>query len=180
MARALMETKIDFDYFLKIANEDFEKAWMRVFDSMVLNKLKALKAAEGTWYKIKYDKDEWGKFEDDIKRRYTSHEFTQLKRYGFSGVSIEKRAKDTDNEQYYNLVYRMYSRNVHLADAHERLGYIINENFDEYEQSRILALLQAAFNCSVNVIYKSNDWLGKPISLPEPKKGTKPNQTKCG
>jgi hypothetical protein len=166
MARALIETKINFDYFLMIADEDYDKAFQRVFDSIMLDKIKALEAMDCTEHEVPYDESGWSRIKSDIQSRYTEQEFKQLKKYGFSGISVEERTRRTGNKPYYDLVYRMYSRNVHATDTYEQLGYAIGEHFKKYEESRNLALLQAVFNCSVGVIYKVNERLGGPILLP--------------
>jgi hypothetical protein len=89
LVRVLVETRINFDYFLFIAKEDYDKAFMRVFDSIMLEKMKALVATDYLIGDSHVDKGKWARIEKEIIGRYDSSEFKQLRRYGFSGLSLK-------------------------------------------------------------------------------------------
>jgi len=168
LVRVLIETRINFDYFLIMAKKDLYNAMGRVFAAVYLDKMKALEATDFILGKSYVDKSVWNKAKEEIKSRLPDSEFEKLKKYGFSGLPLEARASKTNNKQLYDLAYRLYSKNVHLTDIMEHLGSILKlKSFPEFEQTRIPALLQAACNCSFAVIENCNDWLGKPISLSE-------------
>jgi hypothetical protein len=162
LVRVLVETRINFDYFLFIAKEDYDKAFMRVFDSIMLEKMKALVATDYLIGDSHVDKGKWARIEKEIIGRYDSSEFKQLRRYGFSGLSLKGRVEKTNNQQYYDLVYRMYSRNVHSTDMAEQILDFIMPEPEEvilYEESRINALLQTAYNCSFAIVDNCKNWL---------------------
>jgi len=164
LARSLIETRINLDYFLMIARDDLEKATMRVLDSIMLEKIKALNATEYRIGECSVDRGKWNEYENEIKSRYADREFRQIKKNGFSGISLEARATKSKNKRLYDLAYRLYSRNVHSTDIVEQLGPVtIPEMFPNYKDSRVSALLEAA-NLSLSaVIDACNDWLGKPM-----------------
>jgi len=167
LVRVIIETKISFEYFLSIANEDFNKAFSRVIDATRLEKKKQLKSTKFLIGKKEIDEEKWNKIEEEIKIRYSDQDFKNLNKWGFSGLSLKACAEKTDNDDYYNYAYRLYSKHVHMTDIAEQLQDILTpEVLPRYSRTRILSLLQAAFNCSLNVIDKCNKWLGKPIKMP--------------
>lgn len=167
LVRVLIETKINFDYFLKIASKDFDQTFNRIFDAVMLDKKKALESTGFIINGHKEDSHKWYSIEEEIKNRYTNSEFKKLKNFGFSGLSLESRSIITNNKKLYNLAYRLYSKHIHSTDLNEQLQDILTPNIiPRYSKTRILSLLQAAFNCSVNIINNCNNWMGKPINWP--------------
>jgi hypothetical protein len=167
LCRALIETYINFDYFLKLAKDNFEKAFARIIDSIMLQKKKALESVNYTFGERLISKEDWDRIEAEIKSRYSETDFRDLKRYGFSGISLESRARRTGNIQWYNCAYRLYSKHAHGTDFDEHLqSVLVPESVLRYGRSRILALLQASFTCALRTVCKCNDWLGRLIKLP--------------
>jgi len=167
LCRVLIETYINFDYFLKLARENFEGAFARIIDSMMLQKKKALESVNYRFGDRVISKAEWDRIEAEIKSRYSETDFRQLKKEGFSGISIETRALRTANIQLYNAAYRLYSKHVHGTDFDEHLqSVLLPDSVPRYGRSRILSLLGASFTCGLRIAYKCNDWLGGLITLP--------------
>jgi hypothetical protein len=167
LCRALIETYINFDYFLKLAKVNFEDAFIRVMDSMMLEKRKALESARYRFGDHEVNKEEWDEIVAAIKSKYSRRDIKKMRKYGFSGISLEARARGTDNLDCYNLVYRLYSKHIHGTDLNEQLQEVLVPDYiPRYSGSRILSLLQASFTYSVRIVYRCNDWLGWPITLP--------------
>lgn len=122
LARALIETRINFEYFLDMAKEDYKNVTGRVFASLILDKMKALRATNFMLGDQQVDREKWEGIEKQIRESCGEKIFDELKRFGFSGVSLEARAARTGNEDLYHMAYRMYSRNAYATDIHEQLG----------------------------------------------------------
>jgi hypothetical protein len=167
LCRALIETYINFEYFLMLARDNFESAFARIMDSMLLQKKKALESVNYRLGDSVISKADWDRAEVEIKSRYSETEFRNLKKNGFSGISLEARARSTDNIQWYNAAYRLYSKHAHGTDFDEQLqSVLMPDSVPRYGRSRILALFQASFTCGLRIVYKCNDWLGPLIKLP--------------
>lgn len=121
LARTLVELDIDFLVFVRMSEEDKQKAVAKVLHAVMLDKLKALRASDFHIGDQEVDRAKWEAFEDEIKQQYLTDEFEALKRFGFSGMSIEGRARKVGREEVYNLMYRLYSRSTHFGDLLEHL-----------------------------------------------------------
>lgn len=103
---------------------DVRAACMRVMDAVMLEKIKQVRASDFKGLDLIHDAPTPGQFlelESEIANRYSASEFEKLKRYGFTGVNIEQRAKQSGLSTEYNIVYRNFSRNVHSTDFLELL-----------------------------------------------------------
>jgi len=150
LARVLFELRINFDYFLIMAKENTAAACRRVMDSMMLEKIKQLEASNYAGLEMipgRVTREDFKKVLKDIQSRYSSGEIARLRKYGFTGLSIENRAKRVGHEDAYQIVYRNFSRNVHSTDYVEHLGgpSITGEDFHrEYIDSRDTVTLYVA------------------------------------
>lgn len=168
LVRALIETRINFEYFLVLAKGNPVKALARVIHAKMLEKLKAL---EATGFKIgdsEVDKAKWKEIEREIRSYYPNDEVEKLKKYGFSGLSFEARAARTGNKVLYDLAYRLYSGHVHATDIHEQLrSSLLPEWAPEFEETMLPAVLEMACDCARVVVRRSNEWLGNPLKISE-------------
>jgi hypothetical protein len=134
---------------------------------MMLEKLKTLHSTDYRFGEGQIESGEWERIEAEIRGRYSETEFIALRNLGFSLLNAEERARQTGNTEYYNATYRLYSKHIHGTDLNEQLQDVLTpESVPKYVMSRILCLLQATFNCSLNIINKCNDRLGNPIKMP--------------
>ena len=59
--------------------------------------------------------------EQQIIAKYGKDTADKVRRHGFSGLSIEERAKHVDLSTEYHIVYRNFSRNIHNTNYMENL-----------------------------------------------------------
>lgn len=150
LARVLFELRINFDCFLIMAKEDTASTCGKLIDSMMLEKIKQLEASNYEGLEMISGgptKEDFKKVLKKIQSRYSSSEIAMLRKHGFTGLSIENRAKRAGHEDAYQVVYRNFSRNVHSTDYVEHLGgpSIIGEDFHkEYIDSRDTVTLYVA------------------------------------
>lgn len=74
-----------------------------------------------------------------------------MRRHGFSGLSIEERAKQIGLSTEYNIVYRNFSRNIHNTDYMEHIaerGAIGKERWQCYQDVRDHTALSTAIACT--------------------------------
>lgn len=175
LARALLETKFAFDYIVQNKKE-YDKIFQRFMDSLMLDKLKQIKATNYVICTDKETKESYSKIESEISSRYSHEEIVNLRRYGFTEMSIKNLADATGNSKLYDLGYRFYSRNTHLTDGNEHLIQFImsDRSISEYEKSRFKMILEVIFVCAQSVLKGVNNWLGEPIKLS--KKNSKKKQ----
>jgi len=159
--RIMFELMIDFEYLILALNSDSKKTVERMLDSIVLEKMKQIRASNFAGIPQNII-EEYTKYESDAIGRYTMDDLKRLRQNGFSLVSIEDRAKKTGHSEEYNIVYRNFSRNVHNNDLIESFLQICAYQANDYElmkYSRDLLSMETSFNtiCSlmdiINKIY---------------------------
>ena len=88
----------------------------------MLDKLKHLRKVnfyQGTAMQEMCNREEWENAEAQIRSRYSPNEFKSLGSHGYSGLSVEERAKAIGLGEKYQYLYRMASRSVHKFDPAE-------------------------------------------------------------
>lgn len=166
LARALLEAKFAFDYVLKM-KEKYNELLERYIDSLMLDKLKQLRATNWAICPDINVKNSYLKIEGDIQSRYPEKMLQKLKRHGFIGLSVKEIAEVTDNMDLYDMAYRLYSRNIHFTDGNEQLMQLLSSeevNID-YEKSRFKMILEVIFVCGGPILRGVNEWLGNPIDF---------------
>ncbi|MBN1787566.1 MAG: hypothetical protein JW806_04145 [Sedimentisphaerales bacterium] len=166
LARTLLETKFAFDYVVQ-NKKNYDEVFQNFIDSLMLDKLKQIKV---TNYEICPDKDvkeSYLKTEEDIKSRYSTENLKQLRRFGFTGRSIRDLADSTGNMRLYNLAYRFYSRNIHVADANESLTQFLEtkQDSEEYNESQFKMICEVICVAGQSVLQEINKWCGSPIDF---------------
>lgn len=166
LARALLEVKFALDYVLKM-KEKYNELLGRYIDSLMLDKLKQLRATNWAICPDRKVKNSYLKIERDIQSRYPEKMLQKLKRHGFIGLSVKDIAEVTDNIALYDMAYRLYSRNIHFTDGNEQLMQLLNseEANIEYEKSRFKMILEVIFICGESILRGINEWIGEPIDL---------------
>jgi len=145
LVRVLFELRLNFDCFLKMTQDDMKSACRRVVDSMLLEKLKQVR--DPTFVVppiVPLDPNSVEDMAKEIASRYSPDELRSLTRYGFTGLTIEGRARLTGHKEAYNVVYRNFSRNVHSTDYLEHSLHLIGEDIEEYLESRDITGLYTA------------------------------------
>lgn len=150
LARVLFELRVNVDCFVIMAAKDDVGVVHRVLDSMMLEKIKQLRASNYAGLEMMPGgptRQDFEKVLKDIQSRYPTSEIGKMQKYGFTGLSIESRAKLAGHEEAYHIVYRNFSRNVHSTDYVEYLGgsHVFGEDFNkEYIDSRDVVTLYVA------------------------------------
>ena len=157
--RVLLEAYINFFYFAR--NNPVEMA-ERYVDAIVIDKLKYLHSVsyfdgKAPWASS-VDADEWRARETAIKTKYSLEEYAAIKKNGFTGKSVETRAKTVGLTRMYDTCYRLASRNAHLFDPadtplyrlfvpKEELGGLLKSRREELEvyQNMLLGRMSLAF-----------------------------------
>jgi Family of unknown function (DUF5677) len=154
LIRILFEVRVDIEIFMRACAVDPAEATHKVFDAMMLQKISqqrqskfiGLASVPGAPSREKMLSDE-----QQLVAKYGKDVADKLRRYGFSGLSIEERAKQTGLSTEYNIVYRNFSRNVHNSDYMEHLaerGAIDNERWQHYQGVRDHTALSTAIACT--------------------------------
>jgi Family of unknown function (DUF5677) len=111
--------------------------------------------------------------EKEIVGRTGKDEARRMRRHGFSGKSVEDRARETGLSDLYHVIYRNFSRNVHATDYMEHLraqGMRESGRWPDYEDLRdhvalsaaltfvwqMASLLNDALKCRLDIELKKN------------------------
>ncbi len=169
LTRTIFELRATFDCFLAMCHQDFKNAIQRVVDAMMLEKIKQLKSVNyhaGEIGEELINRDAWEQIENEISKRYSEKELYAIRKYGFSGKSVESRCSEAGHEVVYNLIYRNFSRNVHSSDYIEHIGdeLVRPELFADYLESRNIAMLYAAHCSAYGVIAQINFLVKAPFN----------------
>ncbi len=168
LARVLVETRIDVEYFLLLAEQSHVRALARVIDAKMLDKLKALRATEFRLGDRGVERGKWEAFEREILDRHTDEDIDGLRRHGFAGVSLEARAAKTNNKALYDLAYRLYSGHVHATEIHEQLMRRLSPELSgAFEETLVPAVRGISVDCVVVVIDRVSRWMGDPLGVCE-------------
>lgn len=165
LIRILFELRVNFDYFLQMAQKNPAQAVERVFDSMMLEKAKQARASGFVDFPNEM-KESLEKREREISSKYSRNNLQQIRRHGFTGLSIEQRAKQTGHEGAYNIVYRNFSRNVHATDYMEsylREGIYNEDDIFSYRASRDIAAHYTAHFSAIGMVEKANHFFSLQI-----------------
>jgi uncharacterized protein DUF5677 len=165
LVRALIETRINLEYFLILASENHVKTLSRVIDAKMLDKLKTLHATGFKLGETKIDQAFWVQIQEEIRGRHTEEEIELLKRYGFGAVSLETKAVGIGHKELYDLAYRLYSGHTHAVDFHEHLRMRLSLE-SNLEGTLMPAVLETTCDCVAAVIRKCNEWMGNPLGAP--------------
>lgn len=163
LVRILLELRLNCDFFFKLLQSDPAKACQRVMDSFMLEKIKQLKSVAFKGLDLVPtcpSQQDFERIEIEIASRYPAQELRGLKKYGFTGVSIEQRAKITGLEDLYNVVYRNFSRNIHSSDfvEHHMLhGDVMpSHKMEDYFSYRNYVTLDTTLTSSFGIIVPIN------------------------
>jgi hypothetical protein len=125
LIRILFEVRVDIELFMRACAADPVEAAHKVFDAMMLHKISQQRQSKFLGLDSVPGapaRDKMLEQEQQLIARYGKDTADKMRRYGFSGMSIEERAKQVSLSTEYNIVYRNFSRNIHNADYMEHLA----------------------------------------------------------
>ena len=142
LVRVLFELRLDFYEFIRLCRIDSVTATRRLVDASRLEKIKQQRESKFKGFELVEGAptpEQLLQEEREICSRYDEKELKKLRRFGFSEMSIENRAKKAGLSDIYHVIYRNFSRNVHSTDYVEYLrkhssSYI--SIFADYEDLR--------------------------------------------
>lgn len=150
LVRTLFENRVNFDWFVRLAEADRADAVRRYLDGMYLQWVKqandfhyhGVPGAGDSALSISEQQNE-----AQIRARYSEDEFKSIRKEGFSSLSIEERAKKLGYSQLYCVVFRSFARNVHGTDFAERLAVLRETDLGDFpERIENLSLCTAQFS----------------------------------
>jgi hypothetical protein len=159
LIRIIFELFITFSSFVKILQANPKEACWRVWDCVMLEKVKQQRASDFKGLDLvpgAPTPQELLETEKNITSRYSESELKKIRRYGFSGLNVEQRAQQAGFSDLYDIVYRNFSRNVHSTDFME-LTLLHNPNmiervrFSDYTESRDFIGCEVTFISAVGL-----------------------------
>jgi hypothetical protein len=125
LVRAVLECRLNFDVFcLRFLREPTDTMTL-MLDAMMLEKIKQMESVNFSGLDLipgAPTPDDLHQREKEIKARRSPSEVKALRKYGFSQMTVEQRARELHHGDMYNVVYRNFSRNVHGSDYAECLS----------------------------------------------------------
>lgn len=157
LIRVLFEVRVDLEVFLRLAAKDPNLAAQRVIDAMMLQKFKQQRQSEFRGHELVKGAplpDQQRAFDQKLIERNGKELAERMRKNGFSGQSVEERARDLGLLDVYNVVYRNFSRNVHGTDYAEYLraqGLVESTVTADYEELRDNVALSTAITCALQM-----------------------------
>ncbi len=151
LLRVLLEAHINFIYFLK--SKDSTGLTRRWADAAILEKLKYLKEVDffkETALEGMHSRERWEDAEAAIAARYSKAELHSLRKYGYSGLSVQQRAETVGLSGLYSHAYRITSRSVHAFDPAET--GLIDYLGDEAARDDLLTSRRAMLDSTQNLL----------------------------
>jgi hypothetical protein len=154
LIRILFEARVDIELFMRACAADPVNASHKALDAMMLQKISqqrqskflGLASVPGA-----PSREKMLEREQQLIAKYGKDTADKMRRHGFSGLSIEERAKQVGLSTEYNIVYRNFSRNIHNTDYMEHLaeqGAIGKERWQHYQDVRDHIGLSTAIACT--------------------------------
>lgn len=167
LVRVIFELNVTFEAFVRLLRKNPQDVCKRLLDSMMLEKIKQARAAKFIGFEFvpgAPTPETLTAREKEIEGRYDPLEFKKLRKHGFSGLSVEERARQADYTHFYDVVYRNFSRNVHSTDYAE-LFHLINQTnasmmkskYPEYLQERNLVAYDVTFMSALGIAAMVDD-----------------------
>ena len=166
MVRVLIEVRVDCEVYLRSVAKDPREAVRRVMDAMMLEKVKQQRQSDFRGLELvdgAPTREELEAQEQELIKHYGTDAAKAMRRHGFSGISIESRARKLGLSNLYNVVYRNFSRNVHGIDYAEHLrrqGLRATSKVPGYEDVRDHLGMSTAIACLWDMAFLVNKYFG--------------------
>jgi len=165
LIRVIFELNVTFEAFVHLLRKDPEGACRRLLDSVMLEKIKQVRASNFLGLEFVPDaptREILLANEEEIVGRYDSKELNKIKKYGFSGLSVEQRARQAKYTHFYDVVYRNFSRNIHSTDFIEHFQIISKTKASMFKTTyptleRNLVAYDVTFMSSLGIVAMVDD-----------------------
>jgi hypothetical protein len=153
LIRILLELRIDIELFMKSCASNPAAAARKVLDAMMLQKFSQQRQSHYLGLDTvpgAPSRKEMEKREKRLVAKYGEETAKKMRRNGFTGWSIEDRARAVGLSTEYNIIYRNFSRNIHNTDYMEHLaqrGAISAGRWQDYQDTRDHTALSTAIAC---------------------------------
>jgi hypothetical protein len=171
LIRILFEIRIDMALFLRLWAEDPVAAANRVLDTMMLQKIRQQRQSDFRGLDLVAEAPTPKQLLNDEKiliRKHGKDLATRMQNNGFTGLSVEARARQLGLSELYNIVYRNFSRNIHNTDYMEHLGPRTSDpdRWKQYEDVRDHVALSTAIACTWRAAWFVDSLLGSELIDP--------------
>jgi hypothetical protein len=159
LLRVLLETHVNFVYFLKGDGRDMYKRYVH---AAILDKIKHLREVD--FYKdtplaALHDPVQWEQDVSEIKKEYSQKDFNAICKHGFTGLNFQQRAQSVGLKTMYECCYRIASRSIHVFDPAETPVYSVAFKGRGKEKRELLKLRREQLEFNQNML------LGRPSYL---------------
>jgi hypothetical protein len=154
LIRILLEVRIDIELFMRACVSDPAAVARKVLDATMLQKISQQRQSNFIGLSSMPRAPSRERMLEDEKalvRQYGRETAEKMRRSGFSGLSIEERARQVDLSIEYNIVYRNFSRNIHNTNYMEHLadrGAMDKQRWQHYQDVRDNTALSTAIACA--------------------------------
>ncbi len=149
--RILFETWLKHDEFLRLGNDVGEDSALDIAkDSMLLAGYKRANIQ-------KVEDDAYIKSEiEGIKKKYNKNDIENMKKYGFSKMSIANLSEKQGKISFYDCLYRNFSRNIHAEDTQEYYYKIYKMDIEDHVKERDGLAIRQSFVILMQMIGAMN------------------------
>jgi hypothetical protein len=133
LVRSLLENNVNFHWFIHLSESNRLEAMRLYLDAMMLDWIRQASEGRSVGFLDPCDQHEierLAKTESEIRARYSSQDFQKMKKFGFTKLPFEQRARKIGLEQIYCVVYRTFSRPVHSSDFAEQRAITAETNLE--------------------------------------------------
>lgn len=169
LVRAIVECRLNFDIFFSRFLRDPTDTMRLMLDAMMLEKIKQMESVNFVGLDPitgAPSRDDFRQREREIRQRRSPSEVNALRKYGFSQMTVEQRARETNHIDMYNVVYRNFSRNVHGSDYAECLSReLVLQTVPNalYVAERDKVSLSTAVSCGTGILDLTVRFFGFPM-----------------
>ncbi|MDP2205804.1 MAG: DUF5677 domain-containing protein [Alphaproteobacteria bacterium] len=138
LIRCLFETNLKFGCFVRLVEEKgYGDVCQLVMDSLII--MKHRDAVQQGF--LDAENISFQELADSIKGSYSEDQIKKIQKHGFSMRSVEELANIENKKEFYNIMYRNFSRNVHANDLAEYFYHQGIMDVDEQTERRNLAAI---------------------------------------
>lgn len=154
LIRCLFETNLKFGCFVRLVEEKgHHDACQLVMDSLIIMKHRDAIQQEA----LNKRNMSFQELSKSIKENYSEAQIKRIQKHGFTMKSVEELANIENKKEFYNVMYRNFSRNVHANDLAEYFCHQGIVGIDEQTERRNRAAIVFSHICMRQIITYMNE-----------------------